>query len=659
MMTKKLMLCFYVCLSLFFKSQAQTISGTFSVCPNQINNELVYNATDFPAGCKLNWEIGSTGGEIFVNNVSVGNKLSDTDSRTINVRWNKEPKCTYNTIGEAIYPTSYVSVSTVGLSPNKSISIPVRINSVAGLKIPTIDVSPAPSGKIGLGVPTNTMFDYTLDNNSDIIVTIPNLRIYYNQNILPINSDLINQFVWILPSGWSAIGYAGSTFVAGNQITLKQPCSNLVNLSELKVAPSTHNGCNNNGNNGLQTGDYFILVLKKDVIISSMTATIQSIAWSSANSFRINASTNRTYNLTYQWYLPAGFTQTNTGMSGNINTSVPYIDVTVSSSSCITSTTGLNLTVKSGTCLSSPTNINIPFVLPTIVGSSTICTEGTYTISNLPNDGLPSVITWSNSTSLQLTGGQGTASATFVTTGGKPLNSAWLKATVSHNGCVYNTPIFSISSPGVSATIDYEATYFTVGKTNNYSAQIECGTPPYASNWWLQQNSPTYIAPTLVSTTPFLSLKCGSASTPLKVNGIQKIGVKSYQYTLSYGVQDSYGSSFNPNNIILVSEGPLVVGSGIELVKSSLTDLNEINSASNDIVLSPNPANDYLEVKTPNQVAENYSVEIFNIAGNIVYSNTQGLNLSKIPISKFCEGIYIVKVTNSQNSYQKQLIIKH
>lgn len=81
----------------------------------------------------------------------------------------------------------------------------------------------------------------------------------------------------------------------------------------------------------------------------------------------------------------------------------------------------------------------------------------------------------------------------------------------------------------------------------------------------------------------------------------------------------------------------------------------------NEISVFPNPANNVLNVSFEFDHADYADVQIFNVTGQMVYSNVyselNGIFTTSIDLSNFVNGPYIIKVTNGIDSYTKQFIV--
>jgi hypothetical protein len=102
------------------------------------------------------------------------------------------------------------------------------------------------------------------------------------------------------------------------------------------------------------------------------------------------------------------------------------------------------------------------------------------------------------------------------------------------------------------------------------------------------------------------------------------------------------GSSTTSNKLV-----PLEKFDSIPVVINTIpVGIEENNSENNtDFYFYPNPANTYLNLKTNHQES-NYTVNIYNEAGVLLYSSVNNENSVTIPLSSFKEGMYFINYTN-------------
>jgi Secretion system C-terminal sorting domain/Right handed beta helix region len=75
----------------------------------------------------------------------------------------------------------------------------------------------------------------------------------------------------------------------------------------------------------------------------------------------------------------------------------------------------------------------------------------------------------------------------------------------------------------------------------------------------------------------------------------------------------------------------------------------------NQLNLYPNPANNFVFLDLGNTGAE---IELHDVSGRIIFTQTATKHLTKIDLSKFKSGIYFLKITDKDNGVQTQKIIK-
>ena len=81
-------------------------------------------------------------------------------------------------------------------------------------------------------------------------------------------------------------------------------------------------------------------------------------------------------------------------------------------------------------------------------------------------------------------------------------------------------------------------------------------------------------------------------------------------------------------------------------------DLDENNfAAKDDFKIIPNPTNSFLKMKLNSE--HNYSLLIFNILGEKLIEISNYRNMQKIDISNLKNGIYLIKINNSEYKFIK------
>jgi PKD repeat protein len=90
-----------------------------------------------------------------------------------------------------------------------------------------------------------------------------------------------------------------------------------------------------------------------------------------------------------------------------------------------------------------------------------------------------------------------------------------------------------------------------------------------------------------------------------------------------------------------------------QVINITATGLNtKVNN--NKFVMYPNPANEYLSLKGRDEIeSENFKIEIRNTMGQLLYNEKYSEIIS---IKQLKNGIYFLKVFNSEESYNLQFI---
>ena len=94
-----------------------------------------------------------------------------------------------------------------------------------------------------------------------------------------------------------------------------------------------------------------------------------------------------------------------------------------------------------------------------------------------------------------------------------------------------------------------------------------------------------------------------------------------------------FNDDYSPNNQVLIS-GNII---------TSVENNDKINS---QIDIYPNPSSDYIFIRNNSNIN---SLEIYNLNGELVLSNNNLNNLTKIDLSNLISGIYIVKITDNHS----------
>jgi hypothetical protein len=87
-----------------------------------------------------------------------------------------------------------------------------------------------------------------------------------------------------------------------------------------------------------------------------------------------------------------------------------------------------------------------------------------------------------------------------------------------------------------------------------------------------------------------------------------------------------------------------------------LAGLNNIQTGKNNISIYPNPSKGLFKISIPESSAS--SVEIFNLLGDKVYSNSNQPTSSEIDLSTAAKGVYLIKINNAGTINSKKILIQ-
>lgn len=87
--------------------------------------------------------------------------------------------------------------------------------------------------------------------------------------------------------------------------------------------------------------------------------------------------------------------------------------------------------------------------------------------------------------------------------------------------------------------------------------------------------------------------------------------------------------------------------------------LNETNTLKNSISISPQPANDYLNLEFDSNIRIN-SVEILNIGGQVVLEKEISNSADNVPlnVADLPSGLYLLKINSDEGSLTQKIVIK-
>ena len=189
-----------------------------------------------------------------------------------------------------------------------------------------------------------------------------------------------------------------------------------------------------------------------------------------------------------------------------------------------------------------------------------------------------------------------------------------------------------------------DAGYIIAGSSS--SDDIDVASNNGESDFWLVKlapclpdNSVTEDALTLTANAAGLSyqwLDCDDNFSPIP-------NATSQSYDASAG--GTFAVAISEGNCTIISECFFVLG----------VDTDELNPQI-QVDIYPNPASDQLFVEQQDLI--NYEVQIYNLSGQLMYSESNNQQLSTIDISGFALGAYLVRVTNERGTAVRRVVVK-
>lgn len=129
-----------------------------------------------------------------------------------------------------------------------------------------------------------------------------------------------------------------------------------------------------------------------------------------------------------------------------------------------------------------------------------------------------------------------------------------------------------------------------------------------------------------------------------------------YDRMLYPGGFDISGLAFEKNNIWVIDQK----NKKLKVFSYPLTNItaSEKLISEDNIRIYPNPASDYVIIHTSGDIYDDNMIEVFNINGNKVISGRQQSLLHKLDLNKVASGLYLIRVSNSNQSVTRLFIKK-
>lgn len=124
------------------------------------------------------------------------------------------------------------------------------------------------------------------------------------------------------------------------------------------------------------------------------------------------------------------------------------------------------------------------------------------------------------------------------------------------------------------------------------------------------------------------------------------------------------GTTMTINNYTFSDQNPL---NGINYYRLKQVDWNDnfeyspiaviqINSTESELKIYPNPANDFIKIELPKSWSDDVSIQIFDVAGQLVYHEKSNDKLSIIPLSMLPKGQYSIRLIHANSVITRRFL---
>jgi len=128
------------------------------------------------------------------------------------------------------------------------------------------------------------------------------------------------------------------------------------------------------------------------------------------------------------------------------------------------------------------------------------------------------------------------------------------------------------------------------------------------------------------------------------------------------------GNNDNDENSIVIHDATianLYHQNFVQLIKSAdvFVSMDEpIGFTKNDLLVFPNPANNFVNIDVKSSKSVTYKVQLFDLSGRILEEKIQesafGVTRTSLDLSGVKPGLYFIKVSNQNGFYSQKLIVK-
>ncbi len=125
---------------------------------------------------------------------------------------------------------------------------------------------------------------------------------------------------------------------------------------------------------------------------------------------------------------------------------------------------------------------------------------------------------------------------------------------------------------------------------------------------------------------------------------------------LYYSINSPFGYPYTPNYLYM-KQVVYFKKNGVECGTQQFAGIEQVENTKLEFEIFPNPASEYLNIRTGS--IENFNLEIFDLAGNLVLKKSIAPQTTQINISSLQTGVYMVKLSSkSKIGYQRFIKVK-
>ncbi|MGM0651010.1 MAG: T9SS type A sorting domain-containing protein, partial [Bacteroidota bacterium] len=187
---------------------------------------------------------------------------------------------------------------------------------------------------------------------------------------------------------------------------------------------------------------------------------------------------------------------------------------------------------------------------------------------------------------------------------------------------------------------------------------------PYFYNWHVStpdcysERTPVYAA---LNNDPAAGFQADISNMGVEFDNVSEYAT-SYHWDFGDG---SASEEVSPQHTY-VDEGEYMVtltafndcGSDVFSQDIEVIETGVYNTRKNDIKVFPNPADNFVILKTDNECLGG-ELKIYNLTGRIIFTDEISKNITRVDVSGFKSGMYILHVINDDQNIKTKILIQH